>query len=161
MLATLYHLFPPTIHPMVIHFTIAIIYLTGLAGFIGLFWRRDDFFSKLYFMLLILSIIATIAAGVAGVISEYYVNPQANGVAGTLAIHKRDGELTGVLLVISFGLQVFLARLQKVSFLSFIVTLGAMAMVSVTGFIGGSMVYDHGLGVHVTAASNATSSVSP
>lgn len=152
----LYHLFPPTIHPMVIHFTIALVYLSALAGFVGLFARRDYFYVKAYLLMLGLAIVATIAAGIAGVISESYVNPAVHHVTGLLAVHKRDGELTGVLLVIAFGAQAVLQRLRRVSLVAFIFTLGATAMVSVTGFLGGSMVYDHGLGVQaVHTAANA------
>lgn len=154
----LYHLFPPTIHPMVVHFTISTIYLALLAGTVGLVVRKDSFFTKAYFLMLILSILATMAAGVAGVISEYYVNPATHHVTGMLSNHKRDGELTGVLLVIAFGLQTVLQHgVRRVSLLALLFTLLATIMVSITGFIGGSMVYDHGLGVH-TNATNATTS---
>ncbi len=148
MLTAIYHLFPPTIHPMVIHFTIAITYLAGLAGLAGLIFRRDSFFSRAYFFLLILAILATIAAGVAGVISEYYdVIPQS--VMAELSTHKKFGELTGVLLVIATGAQWLLQRKnEKVSVISFLFTVGAVITVSIAGFIGGDMVYYHGLGIH-------------
>lgn len=146
----LYHLFPPTIHPMVVHFTISIIWLAGLLGLIGLFRREDTFWAKAFTLFLGLGILATLAAGVAGVISESYDKiPQAVGVM--LANHKRDGELTGVFVVIAFIVQLLHGRLQKVSWIAFIACLIAVVLVSITGYIGGSMVYDHGLGIlHVT-----------
>ena len=61
----LYSLFPATIHPMVVHFTISIIYLAGLAELIAFIWK-DKFFEKAGFILLGLGVLATIAAGVAG-----------------------------------------------------------------------------------------------
>lgn len=149
-MSSLYHLFPPTIHPMVIHFTISIIYLTTLAGLVGLFIRKDGFYPKAFFILLTLSILATMAAGVAGVISESYVT-----VSGTLAkmlqTHKHYGELTGVVLVVAWGVQVLGQRKKwRVSGLAWGICVVATVLVSMTGYIGGSMVYDHGLGVHVT-----------
>ena len=146
-MSTLYHLFPPTIHPMVIHFTIAIIYLTTLAGLIGLFVKKDGFYPKVFFLLLTLSIVATLAAGVAGVISEYYVSVSGT-VANMLETHKNYGEFTGVLLVFAWGLQ-WLAQRKgaRVSTAALGLCVAATVLVSITGFLGGSMVYDHGLGV--------------
>ncbi|MCF8565796.1 DUF2231 domain-containing protein [Alicyclobacillus tolerans] len=144
----LYHLFPPTIHPMVIHFTIAIIYLTTLAGITGLIFKKDKFYTRAFFILIGLSILATMAAGVAGVISEFYLTTIPHGVNAMLHAHKRDGELTGVLLVVAFAAQWMGYRKGRVSLAAFAFCVLATAMVSVTGFIGGSMVYDHGLGVH-------------
>ncbi len=146
-MTTLYHLFPPTIHPMVIHFTIAIIYLAALAGLAGLIFRRDFFYVRLFFSLLVLAILATLAAGVAGVISESYdtISP---AVARILSVHKTLGELTGVLVVIATMFQFFTYGKHRVSKLAFLFSLIAVVTVSITGFLGGSMVYDHGLGVH-------------
>ena len=150
-MAFIYHLFPPTIHPMVIHFTIAIIYLTTLAGLVGLFVKRDGFYPKAFFLLLTLSILATLAAGVAGVVSESYVAVP-NNVRAMLETHKKYGELTGVILVLAWGLQwLFGRKKSKVVFSALILCLVATVLVSITGFIGGSMVYDHGLGIlHIT-----------
>lgn len=146
----LYSLFPPTIHPMVVHFTIAIIYLAALAGLVGLFVKRDGFFARLFLLLLVLSVVATLAAGVAGVISESYVRPS-RAVSLILSLHKRDGELTGVLVLIALGFQWFRQRKRKsISLLALLFCLLATVMVSITGFFGGTMVYDHGLGVQVT-----------
>lgn len=133
---------------MVIHFTIAIIYLATLAGCVGLIRRTDGFYPKVFLFLLVLGIVATITAGVAGVISESYVHVS-NGVGKMLENHKRDGEITGILMVIAFAIQGYVHRKERrISILSFLFCVAATVMVSVTGYIGGSMVYDHGLGVH-------------
>lgn len=147
MLTALYHLFPRTIHPMVIHFTIAIVYLSSLAGLAGLIFRKDSFYSRTFVWLLFLGVIAALAAGVAGVISEYYVSvsPVVSPILGT---HKQDGELTGVAELIAFGLQFLAYRRKKTVYIpAFIFAVIATILVSVTGSLGGSMVYDHGLGV--------------
>lgn len=149
MLTSLYHLFPATIHPMVVHFTIAVNYLTTLAGIIGLFRRKDRLFARSFFYLLILSILATIAAGVAGVISEYYISHIPGGAATILPAHRRDGELTGVFLVFSFIAQAYLGRLtQRVSWAALVLCVISTVLVSITGHLGGTMVYQYGLGVH-------------
>lgn len=148
-MATLFHLLPPTIHPMVIHFTIAIIYLCTLAGLVGFVWRREGvFYAKAFYILLALSIVATLAAGVAGVVSESYVSINAT-TGSMLEVHKRNGELTGVLLVFAAGFQWLKWRKVKgVSAVALVICVAATILVSITGEIGGAMVYDHGLGVH-------------
>ncbi|WP_245631739.1 DUF2231 domain-containing protein [Alicyclobacillus ferrooxydans] len=151
-LASLYHLFPATIHPMVVHFTIAIVYLAGFAGLIGVVWRgRDGFFPKLYLLMLFLAILATIAAGAAGVISESYLKSIPHGVASTLETHKSYGELTGVSVVIAFVLQSWRwwrkKPLWSVSLVSLLFAIVAVVFVSMAGHLGGMMVYHHGLGV--------------
>ncbi|MCY0888596.1 MAG: DUF2231 domain-containing protein [Alicyclobacillaceae bacterium] len=149
MLTSIEHLFPATIHPMVVHFTIAINYLSLLAGVIGVFRRGDRFFARSYAYLLILSILATIAAGFAGVISESYLTHISHSAAQMLPVHRRDGELTGVLLVVALGLQWVLARRQdRISWLSLLFSIAAAVMVTITGHLGGTMVYHYGLGVH-------------
>lgn len=146
----LYHMFPPTIHPMVIHFTISIIYLSGLFGLIGLFRRRDRFWVKAFVILLCLGIIATIAAGIAGVISESY-DTIPRSVQPMLNAHKRDGELTGVFVVFALIAQMFLGRLKRVSWLAWVLSIISMILVTITGHLGGTMVYQHGLGIlHIT-----------
>lgn len=154
-MAALYRLFPPTIHPMVIHFTIATIYLACLVGLIGLFYRRgSEFYQKAFFGLLFLGILATLAAGIAGSISKSYVHVTST-VAPMLHNHVRDGEITGVLVVIAFVIQFFRQRQKKrVSILAFVFCLLATIMVSITGSIGGSMVYDYGLGTHLSQTQN-------
>ncbi|WP_249226532.1 DUF2231 domain-containing protein [Alicyclobacillus mengziensis] len=145
-MTAIYHLFPATIHPMVVHFTIAIIYLAGLFGLIGLIRRKDSFWVKAFVLTLVLGILATIAAGVAGVISESYDKiPPA--VQPILNAHKRDGELTGVTVVIALFVQLIHTRMRKVSWIAYVFCVIAVILVSITGHLGGTMVYNHGLGV--------------
>ncbi|QRF24393.1 DUF2231 domain-containing protein [Alicyclobacillus sp. TC] len=151
MLESIYHLFPATIHPMVVHFTIAINYLSLLAGFIGLFRPGDRFYARSYTYLLILAILSTIAAGVAGVISESYLVHISAGARAMLPVHRKFGELTGVALVIALAFQWLLARRKdRISLLAFLFSIVAAVLVTITGHLGGTMVYHYGLGVHTS-----------
>lgn len=148
MVHMLYKLFPPTIHPMVIHFTIAFIFLTALAGVAGLLFRRDRYFSRTFFYLLILSIFAALAAGIAGSISESYVTSIPPEVRHTFETHKKFGELTGILLLVAFAFQWLKQRKTKnVSIIACLLCLAAVVTVTVAGHLGGDAVYKHGLGV--------------
>lgn len=151
MLTSIYHLFPSTIHPMVVHFTIAINYLCALAGLLGLFLRKTDFWGKAFFYLLILSILATIGAGVAGVISESYISHIPGAVQPIFHDHKKYGELTGVFLVLAFLTQTYLlwrSKLHKVYVAAFILCVVSTVFVTLAGHLGGTMVYHYGFGVH-------------
>ncbi|MCL6445748.1 MAG: DUF2231 domain-containing protein [Alicyclobacillus sp.] len=145
-MATLEHLFPPTIHPIVVHFSIAAVYFAALAGAAGLLFRQP-FYARSFFLLLCLSILATLATGIAGVISESYVHATAQ-VQRVLHTHKMYGEVTGVLLVMSAFLQGRTPhRRRRVSWAAFVVCLAAAVTISLAGYLGGSMVYEYGLGV--------------
>lgn len=146
-MASLYHLFPATIHPMVVHFTIAIIYLAFFAGLAAVIRKNDAFFLKAFIILLGLGIVATLAAGVAGVISESSVHLTPS-TAAQLSVHKRDGELTGVFIVIAFAFQWIGQLKKKVSYVALLFSLISTVLVSITGHLGGTLVYLHGLGVH-------------
>ncbi len=146
----LYHLFPPTIHPMVVHFTIALPFIALLFGVMGLFVKKRDFYVKSFLFMLFLSILATIAAGAAGVISEYYVHVS-RPVRGMLEDHKNYGEITGILLVAAFIAQWWFSRnAKRISKIAFALCIASAITVSLAGYVGGSMVYDHGLGVHTS-----------
>lgn len=144
----LYGLFPPTIHPMVVHFTIAILYLAVLTEVIA-FVRNDRFYERAGFILLGLGVLATVAAGVAGAISEHFdiMTPQ---VVAMLATHRTAGELTGVLFLI-----VWTTRLitrynwpdKRIPWYTLLMSLAGLALLTYVGSLGGSLVYNHGLGV--------------
>ncbi|WP_067936982.1 DUF2231 domain-containing protein [Alicyclobacillus kakegawensis] len=149
-MTSLYHLFPSTIHPMVVHLTIAVNYICTLAGVIGLIRRKDEFWSKAFFYMLILSILSTLAAGLAGVISESYLHHIPHTVSGMFHKHKEYGELTGVLLIVSFVIQtvsIWRARAFRVSVFAFLFCLVSTILVSLAGHLGGTLVYSYGLGV--------------
>lgn len=151
-MATLFHLFPATIHPMVVHFTIATIFLAGLAGVMSLFYRRDHFVLISFLIMLILSFLAVAAAGAAGVISESYLPHIPQSVQGMLHQHKQYGEITGVFVTVALIMQAWRLLRRKAhtrpSYVAVISILIAVVLVSITGHLGGTMVYSHGLGVH-------------
>jgi uncharacterized membrane protein len=148
---SLYHLFPSTIHPMVVHFTIAIVYLAGLAGVVSIFYRKTDYAARSFLILLILSLFAVGAAGVAGAISGSYLNHVPGDAVHMLHTHKEYGEFTGIFVVLALVLQGwrFWKNRQNVeiSILAVISCVIAVIMVTVAGHLGGTLVYSHGLGV--------------
>ncbi len=151
MLTQLEHLFPSTIHPMVVHFTIAIVYLAGLTGIVSLLYRKSDFFVKAFWFLIVLSFLATIAAGAAGVISESYLTHSSSGAQHILHDHKQDGILTGVFVSLALLLQSWTCYRTRIHMKPSRIAVGAMIIavifVSLAGHLGGTAVYHFGVGV--------------
>lgn len=162
---------PPTIHPMLVHFPIALLFTAFLFDVLGM-WRRDRFFERAGMALLwltLLSVAAAIGAGLYAA-SHVLISP---AVAPILRAHRRDGLLTGfaIALVVVLRLR-FRRRTLAVTargtpwqdaFRIWAYPLGAyvlaLVMISVTGDAGGRMVYSYGLGV--AAAPSAVSSAQP
>ncbi|WP_367306178.1 DUF2231 domain-containing protein [Alicyclobacillus acidocaldarius] len=141
------HLLPSTIHPMVVHFTIAVAYLAGTAGLTGAV-RQTPFWSRTFLYLLLLGILATASAAVAGVVSESYLARIPDQVAPMLHTHKEDGLWTGVFQVVAAALQLALGtRRGRVSWLAAASAILACVFVTLAGHLGGTMVYQYGLGV--------------
>jgi uncharacterized membrane protein len=136
---------------MVVHFTIAVNYLCTLGGLVGLIWRKDHFWGKLFFLLLALGILSTIAAGAAGVISESYISTRPSGIEPVFHDHKTYAMLTGLFQVIAIAVQSFSwwrTRSMRVSFWAFLLSIASTVCVSMAGHLGGTMVYQYGFGVH-------------
>ncbi len=166
------HVFPHTIHPMTVHFPIALLYLALAIDIMGLFIKAPDrFFDRASFWLTILGFIAGAVAAAMGVISEQFVRWNAT-TSVILAAHQRDAVLTGVFAVLAIGLRFYSRypaheqasssiRTAPWSFwgtgrgrstpLSTLFLLLAVIMVTWTGSLGGTMVYHYGVGIrHVS-----------
>ncbi|MCL6562069.1 MAG: DUF2231 domain-containing protein [Firmicutes bacterium] len=154
-------LFPPTIHPMVVHFPIALLYLTTLFDFLAVVLphRRSRTFHQVGLWLLSLGLVSLVAAALAGIISESaaHFTPATRAL---LSVHQRDAFLTGLLASGAWIVQVMtpfapaaskeswsLAGRGRVSWVVLALVASATAMVSITGSLGGTMVYGHGVGV--------------
>lgn len=151
MLVHVEHLFPSTIHPMVVHFTIAILYLAALTGLASVIFRKTDFFTKGFWLLIMLSFLATLAAGAAGIISESYITHYPSGANGVLHVHKQDAILTGVFVSLALVFQSWKSyrtwATMKASWIAVVAIIVAVVFVSLAGHLGGMAVYHYGVGV--------------
>ncbi len=151
---------PPTVHPMLVHFPIALLFTAFLLDAIAV-WRRDRFFERAGLVLLWLTLIAVFFAILAGLYAAGHllVTPS---VRPLLRAHRRDGIITGLVIAAIVALRMRAHRawtksgdlsaagpgdtLKPWYYASAAYILG-LIMISTTGILGGSMVYDHGLGV--------------
>lgn len=157
------HLFPPVIHPMMVHFPIALLYASLATTVLGFVWPLPDrFFERVSFWLLVAGFLAGVVTAAMGVISEQFVHWNATTYA-LLGTHQRDAVLTGILCLIALALRIG-ARYPRAearqgwslaqsgrgrsSVLAGIFLALAVVMITVTASVGGTMVYQYGAGVH-------------
>lgn len=155
------HLFPPVIHPMLVHFPIVLLYGSLFTTVLGWIWNRDRFFDRASFWLLVLGLLAGIVAAATGVLSEQYVK-WTPVTSALLSTHQAYAVLTGlfVLLALVSRLVARYPRVERSSWslagtsrgrqtiLSVVFLVAAVVMVTMTASIGGTMVYQYGVGVH-------------
>lgn len=137
------------IHPMLVHFPIALLIVGILAEVVGLALKKK-FFSDAAFLLLILGAAGAVAAVLSG-------SNAAEGIeeAGTLkqAVEAHEGaaELAMWLTVIaaSFRTALFVMKKHKgaLQYVSAVLFLIAVLAVARAGYYGGELVFKHAAGV--------------
>jgi len=143
------------LHPMIVHFPIALLIIGFLSDFVGLITRKK-FFSTAGFYLLIL--------GTAGVIAAYLSgNFAGDGVTevGTLGqaleTHEEAATLTLWLVAAAAVVRIGLVMMKKYSGilkgLAFALLLLGVASVARTGYYGGELVFKHAAGVQFSLGS--------
>jgi uncharacterized membrane protein len=136
------------IHPIVVHFPIALL-LVGffLDGIFLLLARRE--WADVTFLIIVLGIVGAFAAGFTGEVAEHAIEPLAESTKAALQAHH---EYAG--LVNFFGTGMLAIRLMvrlrpaKRLFLAAYLAIGltTCALLGVTARRGGVLVYDHGAG---------------
>lgn len=146
-------MFDPThLHPMIIHFPIALLIVGFMADLIGAITKRE-FYSKAGFYLLLL--------GTAGVVAGYFSgNFAGEGLAeggalkAALEVHEDAAELALWLAlatsVVRIGLVVtkrYAGALRWIPVVMFFLSVLAIAR---TGYYGGQLVFKHAAGVQLS-----------
>ena len=143
------------IHPMAVHFPIALLMASVLFDLAATRWRHGSF-REAGFYTLILGVLGAILAVLTGAIEEEAAE-EAGIPESVLEIHETLGYATlalfGALLVIRLAVRLRWMRERPALYL----TLGLLGVVIVaaTGFYGGSLVYDFGAGVAATVTESA------
>jgi uncharacterized membrane protein len=154
------HLLPATIHPMVVHFPIALLYLTAGIDLLSLAVPdRDRFLQRAGFWSLTLACVAIIVTMSLGLVSEQSVH-WTPAMRAVLSRHQRDAVMTGLSAGAAWLVQVFsrypagqpgwsllgLGR-GRCTILSTLLVVLAAVFVTLTAHLGGEMVYHFGAGV--------------
>jgi uncharacterized membrane protein len=133
------------LHPMVVHFPIALVLIGFLAEVVALYFKKESCLSFAGFYLLLLG---TLGAAVAYFTGSFFT-PHFTDVATQSAkdIHSLFATFTLWILIINSLLRIYLKWKKKENtswkWVAFALYAIAVLFVSITGFLGGSIVYDH------------------
>jgi uncharacterized membrane protein len=137
------------LHPMVVHFPIALIIVGFLADVIYLFFKKEKCLSKAGFYLMILGTLAAWAAFATGHL--FTSEPTEGDMVKIFARHETGALITILIMLAGSVLRLYMVIYKREgSYLKWLVftlyCLGTVA-VSFTGFMGGTMVYNYMMGL--------------
>lgn len=137
------------IHPMVVHFPIALLTVSLLFDLISMRWKSASFRDAGLYTLLA-GLLGAAAAVVTGAIAEETVE-DSDIPEALLNIHETLGYATLALFIGLLGLRLLMRRGVVREIPALYVTLGFIGVVVllVTGYYGGVLVYDFGAGVNL------------
>lgn len=132
------------IHPMLVHFPIALVAVGFLADLISLFFKKEACLTKVGLFLLVVGTLSAMAALLSGLL----FTTDLEGTAGeVMENHELFAWITVSILVVTSVLRIFILRTNREStnlkWVAFALYALAAVSVSVTGFLGGSLVYNY------------------
>jgi uncharacterized membrane protein len=149
-------MFGHPLHPMIVHFPIALLLTSVLFDAISNFFKRDSLREGALW-LLGLGLLGGVAASIAGSMAEEAAEKA--GIAESLIeTHESLAFVTMGIFGLLFLWRLFL-RKQFAGRLLAIYLLGAtigVGTLSATGYYGGDLVYEHGAGVNVASHGTPT-----
>jgi uncharacterized membrane protein len=139
------------IHPMIVHFPIALLIVGLLADAAGLISKKD-FFSKAGFYLLILGTLGVVAAYFSGNLAGDGVT-EAGSLKQALESHEEAAELSIWLMSAAALVRIAFVAVKKYSgslkWIAFALFLIGVLSIARTGYYGGELVYKHAAGVQL------------
>jgi uncharacterized membrane protein len=132
------------LHPMLVHFPIALVTFGFLADLASLFFKKEAWLSKAGFYLLIFGTLSALAAWLTG---TFFTSPMSDTAGEIKATHAFFAWLTlGSLIAATVvGILFRSGKMENTNLKWFAFVLYALAVVfvSITGFFGGSLVYNY------------------
>ncbi len=137
------------LHPMIVHFPIALLIVGLLADAAGLFSKKD-FFSNAGFYLLILGTIGVVAAYLSGDLAGDGVT-EAGPLKQALETHEAAAKLSILLISIAALVRIAFMVIKRytgsLKWIAFGLFLIGVLSIARTGYYGGELVYKHAAGV--------------
>ena len=137
------------LHPMIIHFPIALLMIGFLADIIGVVFKKE-FFTKAGFYLLILGTIGVIAAYLSGNLAGEGIE-EAGSLKQALENHEHAAELSLWLMVATAVVRLAIVTAKKYTgvfkYAALVLFLAGVLSIVRTGYYGGELVYKHAAGV--------------
>lgn len=140
---------PSNLHPMVVHFPIALILAGILADVAFMVCKKEICFSKAGLYLMILGTLGAAAAFLSG---EFLTShPEEGEIMAVFEKHETGAWVTLIAMLIGSVLRIYLVSAKKeetpLKWAVFALFVVGAAAVSYTGFFGGSMVYEFMVGL--------------
>jgi uncharacterized membrane protein len=136
------------LHPMIVHFPIALIIVGFIAEVISLFFKSEKCLSKTGFYLMILGTLGAIAAWSTGQL--FTEEPTQGEILKVFQKHENGALITMILMIFGSFFRIWLVVQKKeetpLRWIAFGFYFLAFAAVAFTGFMGGTMVYDFMMG---------------
>lgn len=135
---------PSHFHPMLVHFPIALVVFGFLAELAALFIKKEACLSKMGFFLLLLGTLSAVAAVLSGVL----FTAEMEGTAGeVMETHELFAWITLTLLVAASLTRIYImvkkSEKPNSKRLAFVLYALAALSVSITGFFGGTLVFNY------------------
>lgn len=136
------------LHPMLVHFPIALVIFGFLAELIFLFLKREVRISKMGYYLLI---VGTLTALLAWLTGNFFTSPMSGAAGRMKESHELFATITLILLLVTSILRTAIL-MMKIKYpilktISFILYALASIAVSITGYLGGTLVYSYMVGI--------------
>jgi uncharacterized membrane protein len=132
------------LHPMLVHFPIALVVFGFVADLASLYFKKEVCLTKTSFYLLIIGTLAAIATWMSGILFTHDMSGAAGVVKET---HELYAWITVGLLLITSVLRtvILVKKIEKpgIKWLAFIIYGLACISVTITGFFGGTLVYNY------------------
>jgi uncharacterized membrane protein len=137
------------LHPMVVHFPIALITIGFLSDVFSLFFKNEKCLSKTGFYLMVIGALSAIAAWATGQI--FTSEPTQGAIVDIFEKHETGALITMILIVIGSAFRIWLVMKKKeetqLKWIAFGFYFLAFAAVTFTGFMGGTMVFNFMIGL--------------
>lgn len=132
------------LHPMLVHFPIALVAIGFLAELVSLYYRKEVCLSRLGFYLLIIGTLSALAAWLTGTL----FTAEMAGAAGDIKeTHETFALITLGMLIAASVLRIIIQSKRNedplLKWTAFAFYGMAAISVSITGFYGGTLVYDY------------------
>ena len=143
---------PILLHPMIVHFPIALLLVGFATDVLGLIIKRD-FFSKVAFYLLILGTLGVIAAYFSGDLAGEGL-AEGGALKQTLETHEDAAILSLWLMTATALVRIAMVAMKKFTgawrWIPVVMFLAGILSIARTGYYGGELVFKHAAGVQLT-----------
>ena len=132
------------LHPMIVHFPIALITVGFIADVFSLFFKDEKCLSKTGFYLMVLGALAAIAAWSTGQL--FTSEPTQGAIVDIFQKHETGALITMIMIIIGSGFRIWLVMKKmeetQLKWIAFGLYFLAFTAVTFTGFMGGTMVFN-------------------